>query len=167
MLHALEFLSPFPTFLPSEIQAGHLSRNRQRFPLKISVPLSSQKTCAQTLFFTRSPRAVPTTGSHLSWAADARTWTHCPQLTGLPPSCPAPRRISRVVPLLECNVMMCSAVPYPDPLCTGHPCSPLTFPPVGSSFPEPLTQHLLSKSLLGTTVWVPLLQGCILRSCCQ
>ena len=31
-----------------------------------------------------------------------------------------------------------------------------TFPPLSSSFPEPLTQHLLSKSLLGTTVGMPL-----------
>ena len=136
---------------------GRTSAGRQA-AFWISVPLSSQKTCAQTLFFTSSSRAVPITGSHLSWAADARARTHCSQLTGLLPSCPAPKRISRVVPILECNVTMCSAVPGPDHLCTGQLRSPLTFPPLSSSFPEPLTQHRLFKSLSGTAVRMPLLQ---------
>ena len=131
---------------------GRTSVRRQAVlsPENLSASLQSEDFCTNSIFH-QVFRALPITGSHLSWAADARACTHSPQLTGLPPSCPAPWRISRVAPLLERNVMVCSAVPGPDPLCTGHPCSPLTFPPLGSSFPEPLTQYL-SKSLLGTTV---------------
>ena len=144
---------------------GRTSAGRQA-AFWISVPLSSQKTCAQTLFFTSSSRAVPITGSHLSWAADARARTHCSQLTGLLPSCPAPKRISRVVPILECNVTMCSAVPGPDHLCTGQLRSPLTFPPEfqfsRTSYSTPSFQELVRDHCSNASA-----TGCILRSSCQ
>ena len=160
MLRALDFLPPFPTFLPSEIQVGHLWGDKQRFPLRVSAPLSSQQTCAQILFFTRSSRAVPTTGPRPSRAADARSGTHCSQLQNCSPLAPR-QEDQQAAPILECDFMACSAAPGPDRLCTGY-LSTSEFQFSRTSYSAPSFQELVRDHC-----WNASATGCIPRSNCQ
>ena len=156
----MEFLPPFPTFLPLEIQVGHLWGDKQHFPLRVSVPVSSQKTCAKILFFTRSSRAVPTTGPCLSRAADARSGTHCSQLQDCSPLALS-QEDQQAAPSLECDVTACSAAPGPDCLCTGH-LSTSEFQFSRTSYSTPSFQELVRDHCLNASA-----TGCILRSNCQ